>query len=1119
VTLNTTTGAYVITQNAPIVHAAGGDENDVSFTLNYRVSDSDNDTVDGTLVINVDDDTPVAAIQVTAQNVSVDESVGIQADSNDTTNAGVIALFSGVSNAGVDTDLPQYATNASAVVTSTGSSVGADAPGSTVFSLNVSGAGVDSGLNTTSGQDILLYKEGNLVVGRVSGGADDGKAAFAIAINPTTGVISMVEYLSIQHPNALNADDSVSINNGAVLAVVTVTDADSDSVSQSVAIGSHIQFQDSGPVMTAASNINIQNSGDVAHTGTFAFNLGADGANIATNDVITNLTGSATVGGAPVTNWNLTPGVENATTASYSFSFDYSIGGGATAHETGTLVFDKVAGTYTVDLADPIQGVTTILQTAQGTLFQGYEFGSSTLDGSQPEISVTQIQDLAGTVNDIYVQFTSVAEPSSGTGDNALEVTNWVPGADNPDPINGGGDTAWNAGQLFNQTDSWVSTSNSANGVAGDTIQGGEVLDFNLVRGTNPTGVLANPANYAQASAMFLKFDGIGSGEDMIVVLKLYDPNTNSYTTRAIMVENGDIQKGPGAGPGQYSGVTLDNNDGLVIIEANDYNLPGENWVIVGAQIAGSDEGVTGTAINLNSAIGAAGDSITGGAFDTDPLGFQSDTNDGPFKISSIGFLTTQTTPQNAHLDFNVTVTDGDGDSITQALAVDVTTAADTSTPIALSAAVTTVVPAVLDLNGDGVHFVGSDAGVTYDYGHGQVATAWAGADDGILVRDANGNGTVDSASEFVFGSGGQTDLQALAAQYGSTLDANDADYAKFGVWQDANSNGVVDAGEYSSLLARGITSINLVGDGNAYSAAGGDVTVAGSSTYTNADGSTGTVADAAFATGGRAVADEQRAVANSNVNMTGIVASIVAAAGLQSAAAAASISIDHGVDLNLQSVQHAISLPAYNLQAVNDDALNGQGFGAEQRVQAIDINALQSSGHNFSNFDSLHSQIDVQSHSDAAPAFEPAYAGNQAPAFDASMLVASVAPAVSMPSAEALIAAGVVGHGQQGGAVEKIVAEALGHAAPTVDALLEAVNSGGQQANHPEIQAALQGLPGGGAGGAMSEVLNGTSGHAGNVSSWDMSSHGAFGATADMMFKMDVASFHHDAVQPVVNG
>jgi hypothetical protein len=339
------------------------------------------------------------------------------------------------------------------------------------------------------------------------------------------------------------------------------------------------------------------------------------------------------------------------------------------------------------------------------------------------------------------VQFTSVTEPSSGTGDDNLEVTNWVPGANNPAPVASGGDTSWSAGQLFNQVDGWVSTSNSANGVDGDTIQGGEVLDFSLVQGANPTGNLAQPATFAQASAMFLKFDGIGEGEDMIVVLKLYDPNTNTYTTRAIMVENSDIQKGPGTGPGQYSGISLDNNDGLVIIESNDYNLPGENWVIVGAQIAGSDEGVTGTAINLNSAIGAAGDSITAGAFDLDAAGFQSDTNDGPFKISSIGFLTTSTTPQNAQLNFDVTVTDGDGDSITQAISATVTPAADSSTPISLGAAVTTISAEPLTTK------TSSSSLLTHDVQEAQVQKVAANSNTLTMATAVAAAGMVDSAA------------------------------------------------------------------------------------------------------------------------------------------------------------------------------------------------------------------------------------------------------------------------------------------------------------------------------------------------------------------------------------
>ncbi|WP_323924284.1 DUF5801 repeats-in-toxin domain-containing protein [Aeromonas veronii] len=60
VTLNSATGAYSVTQNTPIKHADGNDENNATFTLNYRVTDADKDSVDGSLTINVDDDIPTA---------------------------------------------------------------------------------------------------------------------------------------------------------------------------------------------------------------------------------------------------------------------------------------------------------------------------------------------------------------------------------------------------------------------------------------------------------------------------------------------------------------------------------------------------------------------------------------------------------------------------------------------------------------------------------------------------------------------------------------------------------------------------------------------------------------------------------------------------------------------------------------------------------------------------------------------------------------------------------------------------------------------------------------------------------------------------------------------------
>ena len=62
-------------------------------------------------------------------------------------------------------------------------------------------------------------------------------------------------------------------------------------------------------------------------------------------------------------------------------------------------------------------------------------------------------------------------------------------------------------------------------------------------------------------------------------------------------------------------------------------------------------------------------------------------------------------------------------------------------------------------------------------------------------------------------------------------FDANDAEFAKFGIWQDANSDGVTDEGEFVSLYEAGIASISLQSDGESYQAANGDVTVFGEGT------------------------------------------------------------------------------------------------------------------------------------------------------------------------------------------------------------------------------------------------------------------------------------------------
>jgi hypothetical protein len=124
-------------------------------------------------------------------------------------------------------------------------------------------------------------------------------------------------------------------------------------------------------------------------------------------------------------------------------------------------------------------------------------------------------------------------------------------------------------------------------------------------------------------------------------------------------------------------------------------------------------------------------------------------------------------------------------------------------------------------------------------------------AQDGLLMHDIYGDGSVRENSQFAFARhGGETDLQGLAAQFDSNrdgvLDANDTQFGEFAVWQDTDQDGVSDAGEVKTLADLGITALQLNSDGVQRTPETG-VTEAGRTTAQLANGSTLVVADAAF--------------------------------------------------------------------------------------------------------------------------------------------------------------------------------------------------------------------------------------------------------------------------------
>ncbi|WP_304487918.1 calcium-binding protein, partial [Dyella sp. EPa41] len=160
--------------------------------------------------------------------------------------------------------------------------------------------------------------------------------------------------------------------------------------------------------------------------------------------------------------------------------------------------------------------------------------------------------------------------------------------------------------------------------------------------------------------------------------------------------------------------------------------------------------------------------------------------------------------------------------------------------------------PLALDLDGDGK--VGTLAesnwsGALFDHdGDGiRTASGWVDGSDGLLVRDINGNGTIDNGGE-LFGdqtllrngqraANGFEALADLDSNGDGLIDANDAAFASLRIWRDLNGDGISQANELSTLNELGIESLSLVYANTNTSVDGGALVGIGSYTRRNEDG------------------------------------------------------------------------------------------------------------------------------------------------------------------------------------------------------------------------------------------------------------------------------------------
>ncbi|MEQ1078163.1 DUF5801 repeats-in-toxin domain-containing protein, partial [Acinetobacter johnsonii] len=220
-------GTYSFTLTSATKDLAGNETN--SFT--YTAVDQYGNTVTNTVTISIVDDKPkISENDANVGRVTVDETNFVSGSVSATDANFVNGVFT-----------PVYGADGQAT------------SNALIYTLNISSKGVDSGLDTTSGQNVLLYKVGNQIVGRA--GSELGDVVFRISINPTTGAVTLTQSEALKHPvGGSSYDESLSISNaGLITLTATATDGDGDAVtSDPVAVGDRFIFKDDGPSIGSA---------------------------------------------------------------------------------------------------------------------------------------------------------------------------------------------------------------------------------------------------------------------------------------------------------------------------------------------------------------------------------------------------------------------------------------------------------------------------------------------------------------------------------------------------------------------------------------------------------------------------------------------------------------------------------------------------------------------------------------------------------------------------------------------------------------------------------------------------------------------------------------------------
>ncbi len=315
--IDSSTGDYTFTLLESLDHADNSDPNDsITLTFGTVISDFDDDTETGEIVINVLDDAP-----------TINQPNGPQ-------------INEGLENVD-ETDLDN------GVITETGTlpvDFGQDGPGEVTGTNTFAATGsVAGGALTSCGHPVVVTFDSNT---NTYTGVADGQTVFSLEINPTTGEYTYTQPGTLDHADGTDPNDVITLTFG-----VEVSDSEGEAAQGSVVINVADDAPELDPVQDTVDETDLGLAG-VSVNGMITADYGQDGAAAANPfEASGNFTSSGSQAGNALTH-NGTPVVVTFDSNTNTYT------GVAGAVTVFTMVIDEANAEYdftllaTLDHAD-----------------------------------------------------------------------------------------------------------------------------------------------------------------------------------------------------------------------------------------------------------------------------------------------------------------------------------------------------------------------------------------------------------------------------------------------------------------------------------------------------------------------------------------------------------------------------------------------------------------------------------------------------------------------------------------------------------------------------------------------------------------------------------------------